>query len=45
MPARATTVDALNLPNPFIVASGPPGTNLTVITKTFQGGTRVWLAP
>ena len=44
MAALAATVDALNLPNPFIVASGPSGTNLNVITKAFQGGARVWLA-
>jgi hypothetical protein len=45
MPALATTVDGLNLPNLFIVASGPPGTNLNVITKAFQEGARAWLAP
>jgi dihydroorotate dehydrogenase subfamily 1 len=38
MPTLATTVDGLNLPNPFITASGPPGTNLNVITKAFQEG-------
>src|SRR5262245_25163286 len=38
MPTLATTVDGLKLPNPFIVASGPPGTNLNVITKAFQEG-------
>ena len=38
MPTLATTVDGLNLPNPFIIASGPPGTNLNVISKAFQEG-------
>src|SRR6201997_2650384 len=34
----AITVDGLSLPNPFIIASGPPGTNLNVIAKAFQEG-------
>ena len=34
----STTVDGLKLPNPFIIASGPPGTNLNVIAKAFQEG-------
>src|SRR5476649_2737385 len=38
MPTLATTVDGLKLPNPFIIGSGPPGTNLTVIAKAFQEG-------
>lgn len=38
MPTLATTVDGLKLPNPFIVASGPPGTNLNVINKAFREG-------
>ena len=38
MPSLAVTVDGLKLPNPFITASGPPGTNLNVITKAFQEG-------
>ena len=38
MPTLATTVDGLQLPNPFIIGSGPPGTNLNVITKAFQEG-------
>ncbi|HEV7924232.1 MAG TPA: NAD-dependent dihydropyrimidine dehydrogenase subunit PreA [Verrucomicrobiae bacterium] len=38
MPTLATTVDGLNLPNPFIIASGPPGTNLNVIAKAFKEG-------
>lgn len=38
MPTLATTVDGLKLPNPFLIASGPPGTNLNVITKAFEEG-------
>ena len=38
MPTLATTVDGLKLPNPFIIASGPPGTNLNVIARAFQEG-------
>src|SRR5580658_9159803 len=38
MPTLATTVDGLKLPNPFVIASGPPGTNLNVIAKAFKEG-------
>lgn len=38
MPTLATTVDGLKLKNPFVIASGPPGTNLNVIGKAFQEG-------
>ncbi len=38
MPTLATKVDGLNFPNPFIIASGPPGTNLNVIAKAFKEG-------
>lgn len=38
MPTLATTVDGLTLPNPFVIGSGPPGTNLNVITKAFREG-------
>ena len=38
MPVLATTVDGLKLPNPFVIGSGPPGTNLNVITKAFREG-------
>jgi dihydroorotate dehydrogenase subfamily 1 len=38
MPTLATTVDGLKLPNPFVIASGPPGTNLNVIARAFQEG-------
>ena len=33
MTTLATTVDGLKLPNPFIIGSGPPGTNANVISK------------
>ena len=38
MPTLATSVDGLKLSNPFIIGSGPPGTNLNVISKAFQEG-------
>ena len=38
MPALTTHVDGLTLPNPFIIGSGPPGTNLNVIYKAFKEG-------
>jgi dihydroorotate dehydrogenase subfamily 1 len=38
MPTLASTVDGLNLPNPFVIGSGPPGTNLNVITRAFREG-------
>jgi dihydropyrimidine dehydrogenase (NADP+)/dihydropyrimidine dehydrogenase (NAD+) subunit PreA len=38
MATLATTVDGLKLPNPFVIASGPPGTNLNVINKAFKEG-------
>jgi dihydroorotate dehydrogenase subfamily 1 len=38
MPTLQVTVDGLTLPNPFIIASGPPGTNLNVIAKAFSEG-------
>ncbi len=38
MPTLATTVDGLKLPNPFIIGSGPPGTNLNVISRSFKEG-------
>ncbi len=38
MPTLATTVDGLKLPNPFIIGSGPPGTNMNVINKAFKEG-------
>jgi dihydroorotate dehydrogenase subfamily 1 len=38
MPTLETTVDGLKLPNPFVIGSGPPGTNLNVIVKAFREG-------
>ena len=38
MPTLSTTVNGLKLPNPFIIASGPPGTNANVIGKAFDEG-------
>lgn len=38
MPTLATTVDGLHFPNPFLIGSGPPGTNFNVITRAFQEG-------
>ncbi len=38
MPTLSTTVDGLRLPNPFVIASGPPGTNLNVIQRAFREG-------
>ena len=38
MPTLATTVDGLKLSNPFVIGSGPPGTNLNVINKAFKEG-------
>ncbi len=32
------TVDGLKLPNPLVIASGPPGTNANVISKAFDEG-------
>src|SRR5437764_9782117 len=38
MPTLATNVDGLKLPNPFVIGSGPPGTNLNVISRAFREG-------
>jgi dihydroorotate dehydrogenase subfamily 1 len=38
MATLETTVDGLKLPNPFIIGSGPPGTNANVIGKAFDEG-------
>ncbi len=38
MPTRATTVDGLKLPNPFVIGSGPPGTYLSAIQRAFREG-------
>ncbi len=34
----SVTVDGLKLPNPFVIGSGPPGTNANVICKAFDEG-------
>ncbi len=34
----SVTVDGLTLPNPFVIGSGPPGTNANVIGKAFDEG-------
>jgi dihydroorotate dehydrogenase subfamily 1 len=38
MPTLQITVDGLKLLNPFIIGSGPPGTNLNVIARAFKDG-------
>jgi dihydroorotate dehydrogenase subfamily 1 len=38
MATLATTVNGLKLPNPFVIGSGPPGTNANVIGKAFDEG-------
>ena len=38
MPTLATTVNGLKLKNPFVIGSGPPGTNLSVINRAFGEG-------
>jgi len=38
MPTLETTVNGLKLPNPFVIASGPPGTNGNVIGRAFEEG-------
>src|SRR6516165_1085461 len=38
MPDLSITVDSLKLPNPFVVASGPPGTNANVIGRAYDEG-------
>ena len=38
MPTLKTTVNGLKLPNPFVIGSGPPGTNSNVIGKAFDEG-------
>ncbi|MEM0896409.1 MAG: NAD-dependent dihydropyrimidine dehydrogenase subunit PreA [Verrucomicrobiota bacterium] len=38
MPTLETFVDGLKLPNPFVIGSGPPGTNINVIKRAFRDG-------
>lgn len=37
-PDLSVHVDGLTLPNPFVIGSGPPGTNRAVMRKAFQEG-------
>ena len=38
MATLETTVNGLNFKNPFVIGSGPPGTNANVIRKAFDEG-------
>ncbi len=38
MPSLGVTLNGLRLPNPFVIASGPPGTNVAVIARAFDEG-------
>ena len=38
MPTLETTVNGITFNNPFVVGSGPPGTNANVIRKAFDEG-------
>ncbi len=38
MPDISVKVDGLHFPNPFVIGSGPPGTNKNVIGKAFKEG-------
>ena len=38
MPDLSVIVNGLKLPNPFVIGSGPPGTNANVIGKAFDEG-------
>jgi dihydroorotate dehydrogenase subfamily 1 len=40
----SVTVNGLKLPNPFVIGSGPPGTNANVIGKAFDEGWGVVIA-
>lgn len=37
-PDLSVTVNGLELPNPFVIASGPPGTNYAVMKRAFDEG-------
>ncbi|KAF8069634.1 PYD1 [Scenedesmus sp. PABB004] len=37
-PDLSVTVNGLRLPNPFVIGSGPPGTNYAVMKKAFDEG-------
>ena len=34
----AINVSGLEFPNPFVIGSGPPSTNATIINKAFAAG-------
>ena len=38
MSTLETTVDGLKMKNPFVIGSGPPGTNIRVINRAFKEG-------
>src|SRR3954463_10826889 len=38
MPSLETVVDGIKFPNPFLIGSGPPGTNANVCGKAFEEG-------
>uniref|UniRef100_A0A1D1ZX22 dihydropyrimidine dehydrogenase (NADP(+)) n=1 Tax=Auxenochlorella protothecoides TaxID=3075 RepID=A0A1D1ZX22_AUXPR len=37
-PDLSVTVNGLKLPNPFVIGSGPPGTNYAVMKRAFEDG-------
>ena len=37
-PSLAVEVNGLKMPNPFVIGSGPPGTNYTVMKRAFDDG-------
>lgn len=37
-PDLSVTVNGIKFPNPFVIGSGPPGTNYTVMKKAFDDG-------
>lgn len=37
-PDLRVRVNGLEMPNPFVIASGPPGTNYTVMKRAFDEG-------
>ena len=38
MPTLETTVNGIKMPNPFVIGSGPPGTNANVCRKALDEG-------
>ncbi|MEM6777256.1 MAG: NAD-dependent dihydropyrimidine dehydrogenase subunit PreA [Planctomycetota bacterium] len=38
VPTLETTVNGIRFPNPFVIGSGPPGTNARVICRSFADG-------